>query len=65
MRDYIFGMLKILQYKKPEDFILATGKTYSVRNFVENAFHVVGIDLIWKGSGLKEKGINKDTLFSY
>ena len=61
VRDYIVGMWKILQYKKPEDFILATGKTYSVRNFVENAFHVVGIDLIWKGSGLKEKGINKKT----
>ena len=57
--DYVAGMWKILQYKKPEDFVLATGKTYSVRNFVEYAFQVVDVHIVWTGKGLKEKGIDK------
>ncbi len=59
VKDYVDGMWKILQYKKPDDFILATGKTYSVRNFVETAFSFVNINIIWKGKGINEKGINK------
>lgn len=45
----------MLQYDTPEDFVLATGETYSVREFVEWGFHEVGIEIEWKGSGIEEK----------
>ncbi len=61
VKDFINGMWKILQYKIPEDFVLSTGKTYSVRHFVETAFSFVNIDIVWTGKGLNEKGINKKT----
>jgi GDPmannose 4,6-dehydratase len=60
-RDYVEGMWKILQHKKPDDFVLATGKSYSVRTFAEEAFKCVGIDIIWKGKKDKEVGIDKKT----
>ncbi|MDB5194408.1 MAG: GDP-mannose 4,6-dehydratase [Parcubacteria group bacterium] len=60
-KDYVEGMWRMLQAKKPGDFILATGETHSVREFVELAAKHLGIDLIWKGKGLKEKGIDKKT----
>ena len=47
-RDYVEAMWKILQQKKPDDFVIATGKSYSVRKFVEIAFSFVGIKIIWK-----------------
>ncbi|MDA8835312.1 GDP-mannose 4,6-dehydratase [Candidatus Pelagibacter bacterium] len=55
-QDYVEGMYKILQHKTPEDFVLATGKTYSVREFVEYAFQSINIRIKWKGKGLKEVG---------
>jgi len=60
-KDYVVLMWKILQNKKPGDFIAATGKTHSVREFAELAFKNVGIDLIWKGKGINEKGICKNS----
>ena len=60
VKDYVNGIWKILQYKKPDDFVLATGKTYSVRDFVEAAFEVVDIKIKWIGKGLNEKGINQN-----
>jgi GDPmannose 4,6-dehydratase len=60
-RDYVEGMWKILQHKNPDDFVLATGKSYSVRAFVEEAFKCVGIQIIWKGKKDKEVGIDKRT----
>ena len=57
-KDYVEGMWKINNYKIPEDFVLATGKSYSVREFCEIAFKEIGIVLKWKGKGLKEKGYN-------
>ena len=51
-------MWKIINYKQPEDFVLATGKSFSVREFCEIAFKEIGIILKWKGKGLKEKGYN-------
>ena len=47
--------------KKPDDFILATGKSYTVRYFVELAFSEVGIKIKWLGKGLKEVGVNSKT----
>jgi GDPmannose 4,6-dehydratase len=59
--EYVEGMWKILQYKEPEDFILATGKTHTVRKFVELVFKELEIDLIWEGEGASEVGIDKST----
>jgi GDPmannose 4,6-dehydratase len=60
-KDYVEAMWKILQEKKPDDFVIATGEQYSVREFVTWAFEHVGITIIWKGKGLKEVGSNKAT----
>ena len=55
--DYVEGMWKILQANEPEDFVLATGKTYSVRTFVENCFQYFGEYIKWEGKGINEIGI--------
>ena len=47
----------MLQAKKPEDFVISTGKSFTVRKFVEEAFNYVGIKIKWKGKGLKEVGL--------
>lgn len=60
-RDFVEGMWLMLQQKIPEDFVLATGKMTKVRTFVEMAFKEVGIDLIWQGEGIEEKGIDAET----
>ena len=60
-RDYVEAMWLILQQRKPDDFIIACGKQYSVRQFVVWAFAIAGIKIIWKGKGTKEVGINKKT----
>lgn len=59
--DFIEGMWLMLQQEVPDDFILATGQTTTVRTFVELAFKEVGVDLIWEGYGLNEKGIDAKT----
>ena len=60
-RDYVEGMWKILQHNKPDDFVLATGKSYSVRDFVEESFKCANIRINWKGKGVKEIGFDKNT----
>ena len=57
-KDFVEGMWKIMQHKNPDDFILATSKAYSVKDFVELAFSFVDIKIEWSGSGLKEIGKN-------
>ena len=59
--DYVIAMWKMLQQKKPDDFIIATGKQYSVRDFVNIAANKLDIKLIWKGKGIAEKGIDSKT----
>lgn len=59
--DYVKGMWQMLQQDKPDDFVLATGETHTVREFVELSFKHVGIDIEWKGIGVDEKGINSKT----
>jgi len=49
-RDYVEGMWRMLQQDKPDDYVLATGETHTVREFVEKAFNVVGITIKWKGA---------------
>ena len=56
--DYVEGMWLMLQQKKPDDFVLATGEQHSVREFVERAFALAGITLAWKGKGKNEKGVD-------
>ena len=58
-KDYVRAMWLILQQKKAEDFVIATGKQYSVRKFVELAAAELGITIAWKGKGLKETGVVK------
>ena len=60
-KDYVEGMWKMLQQPEPDDYLLATGETHSVREFVEEAAKNLGISLVWQGTGLEEKGINKNT----
>jgi GDPmannose 4,6-dehydratase len=60
-KDYVEAMWLILQQKEPDDYVVATGETHSVRKFVELAFGEVGISLAWKGSGLNEKGMDTET----
>jgi len=60
-RDYVRGMWMMLQQEKPDDFVIATGETHSVREFVEKAFAVVGITVKWQGEGVDEVGINSAT----
>ena len=59
--DYVLAMWKILQQKKPDDFVIATGKQYSVRDFTNIAAKKLGIKLKWVGKGLQEKAINIET----
>ncbi|KDR77117.1 hypothetical protein GALMADRAFT_246314 [Galerina marginata CBS 339.88] len=57
-RDYVEGMWMMLQQPEPEDFVLATGETHPVREFVNKAFDAVGIQLRWEGSGVDEQAID-------
>jgi len=57
-RDYVEGMWRILQQPEPDDYVLATGETHSVREFVDKAFAQIGIGIVWQGVGADEKGID-------
>ena len=56
-RDYVEGMWRILQQDEPDDYVLATGETHTVREFVELAFHHIGRPIVWRGSGDGEQGL--------
>ena len=60
-REYVEGMWLMLQQDRPDDYVLATGETTTVRQFVEWAFEDVGIALEWRGEGVEEQGICKTT----
>jgi GDPmannose 4,6-dehydratase len=60
-RDFVEGMWLILQQDEPDDYVLATGETHSVREFVERAFAHIGRTIVWRGSGLEEKGFEQST----
>jgi GDPmannose 4,6-dehydratase len=59
--DYVEAMWLMLQQDTPDDFVIATGETHSVREFCEKAFKYAGFDIKWKGSGINEKGIDSKT----
>jgi GDPmannose 4,6-dehydratase len=58
--DYVEAMWKILQQDKPDDFVIATGETHTIKEFVEEAFTVAGYNTYWQGEGLNEKLFDKD-----
>ena len=60
-KDYVLGMWLMLQQDKPDDYVLATNKTYTIREFIEKAFLKKNIQIEWKGEGLNEKGYDKNT----
>jgi GDPmannose 4,6-dehydratase len=60
-RDYVEGMWRILQQDAPDDYVLATGETHPVREFVERAFAHVGRRIVWTGIGVNERGIDDRT----
>lgn len=60
-KDYVEGMWMMLQQEKADDFVLATGETHTVREFIELTFKELGMEIEWKGNGVDEKGIDKAT----
>ena len=58
-KDYCEAMIKILQHNKPEDFVMATGQQYSIRDFAKQCFSYYDIDIEFKNKGLKEIGVIK------
>ena len=61
-KDYVKGMWLMLQQDKPDDYVLATGKTYTVREFIERAFAFKGYKIHWEGEGLKEVGVDQNDI---
>ena len=55
-QDYVEGMWRMLQQKKPQDYVLATGKTFSVKFFIKKVSEILNLKILWKGKGLNEKG---------
>jgi len=60
-RDFVEGMWRILQQDTPDDYVLATGETHTVREFVELAFAEVGVEIEWRGKDVEEKGFDAKT----
>lgn len=60
-KDYVECMWLMLQQDHPDDYVIATGVQHTVREFCTLAFHYVGIELEWKGTGLDEKGYDRET----
>lgn len=60
-KEYVEAMWMMLQQDEPEDYVIATGETHTPREFIEQACSLLGIDLVWKGEGLDEVGIDKQT----
>lgn len=59
--DFVEAMWLMLQQDTPDDYVIATGETHTIREFCEEAFKIAGFEIIWQGSGLDEKGIDKKT----
>ena len=60
-RDYVIAMWKILQQKKPDDFVIATGKQLSIRQFINLVAKKLNFNIVWKGKGINEKGFDLNT----
>ncbi|MGC8725547.1 MAG: GDP-mannose 4,6-dehydratase [Thermoplasmata archaeon] len=60
-KDYVYGMWLMLQNKEPGDYVLATGEMHTVREFIVEAFRVIGKEILWEGKGINEVGKDKET----
>ena len=60
-KDYVAGMWQMLQQPKPDDYVLATGETHTIREFAELSARFLDFELVWRERGLKEKGVDKKT----
>jgi GDPmannose 4,6-dehydratase len=60
-KDFVYAQWLMLQQDKPQDYVIATGETRTVREFVEIAFKVIDVDIKWEGKGINEKGIDSKT----
>jgi GDPmannose 4,6-dehydratase len=60
-KDYVDAMWRMLQQDEPEDFVIATGQTWSVREFCERAFRRAGIEIVWRGEGSSEQGVERES----
>lgn len=60
-KDYVEGMWMMLQQEKPDDYVLATNETHTVREFIEVAAKLLDFDLMWRGKGTKEEGVDRKT----
>ena len=60
-RDYVEGMWRIVNHDRPDDYVLATGECRSVREFAARAFGEIGVDIVWSGAGVHEKGRDAKT----
>jgi GDPmannose 4,6-dehydratase len=60
-KDYMEAVYLMLQQERPQNFVIATGETHSVREFVELAFKEINIEIVWRGTGVDEVGIKKET----
>jgi GDPmannose 4,6-dehydratase len=56
--DFVRAMWLMMQHEKPDDYVVSTGETHSIREFAEEAFRVIGAELHWSGEGIDEKGID-------
>jgi len=61
-RDYVRGMWLMLQHRNPDDFVLATGERYSVREFIEKCFKFKGLNITWRGKGIDEIGVDDNNV---
>lgn len=60
-KDYVNGMWLMLQQDNPDDYVLASGKTYSIKEFIEKSFNKININILWKGESLNEIGMDSET----
>ena len=60
-KDFVYAQWLMLQQEKPQDYVIATGETHTVREFVEVAFREIGVSISWKGSGVNEKGFDENS----
>lgn len=60
-KEYVVGMWLMLQQEEPDDFVLATGETHTVRYFIEKSAEYIDVKIEWKGKGVNEKGYNKES----
>ena len=60
-KDYVEAMWKMLQAKKPEDYVLASNTVYTVKDFLNEFFKILNFEIQWKGKGVNEIGVNRET----